>query len=147
MTTGGGVVRVRLDPAAGPPTVGRWLLAQTAVVVGGGCVALHVGSALAPGSGSWPVRALLMAMAGACLPCLRALSRAPTRRVWASTGAMYGAMLTVHLVLMAPRSTVGMHHGAVGLTWAELGMWAFVVLASTQLLLVAVALRWAGRSP
>jgi hypothetical protein len=106
-------------------------------------VALHVGSAVVPDQRGWPARVLLAGMAAACVPCVRALSRAPTPRVWTTTGAMYAVMLTAHLLTMTPGAG-GMRHGDAGLTWGQLGMWAFVVLAAAQLLLVAAALLLTG---
>jgi hypothetical protein len=125
--------------------LGRWMLAQAAASVGVCCVALHVVTALAPGHGDAWVRALLVLMATGCLPCVRGLWRSPTRRVWASTGVMYTAMLGGHLLVAAPWSpeTSPHHHLAAGTSWMDVGMWGGVVLAVVQLLLVATAL--AGR--
>jgi hypothetical protein len=122
--------------------MGRWLLAQAGATVGAVCVALHMLTALAPGHGPVPARALLLGMAAACIPCVRGLWSSPTRGVWATTGAMYSVMLGVHLLVLSPwPTTLGMHaHRHTGLTWTELGMWSGLALAAMQLMLVTVAL-------
>jgi hypothetical protein len=122
--------------------MGRRLLAQAGATLGGVCVALHMVTALAPGHGTLPARALLLGMAAACVPCVRGLWWSPTRRVWATTGVMYAVMLAVHLLVLSPwPSALGTHaHHQRELTWAELGMWSGLGLAALQLMLVAVVL-------
>jgi hypothetical protein len=122
-----------------------WLVVEAATVVGAGCVALHLVTALAPGEDAGWVRALLLVMAAACVPCLRRLRRGPDRRAWAVTGGMYAAMLAAHLGLVsgvvAPGSaSAGMPHMAGRLTWTGLGMWAALALAAVQVAVAAVAL-------
>ena len=86
-------------------------------------------------------RGVLLVMAAGCLPCIRGLWLAPTPRVWAMTGVMYAAMLIAHLVLLSPWAVAaGMHHGAGGPTWTDLGMWGGLALAAAQLTLVCVVL-------
>jgi uncharacterized membrane protein YoaK (UPF0700 family) len=123
---------------AGP---GGWPAAEAATLVGGACVALHVVTALAAAGDAGWVRALLLVMAAACVPCLRRLRRAPDRRAWAATGGMYAAMLAAHLLVVAPWwPGAGMAHPMTGqLTWAGLGMWGGMALAAVQVALAAVA--------
>ena len=110
-------------------------------MVGTLCVGLHVATSLAPGHGSLLTRGVLLVMAAGCLPCIRGLWVAPTPRVWAMTGAMYAAMLVAHLVLLSPGAVAaGMHHGATGPTWTDVGMWGGLALAVGQLALVSVVL-------
>lgn len=126
------------------PGIARPLLAEAGAAVGALCVALHVVTALAPGHGDLVARGVLLAMALGCLPCIRGLWLAPAPRVWAMTGVMYAAMLVAHLVLLSPwaasMTAAGLHHGASGPTWTDLGMWGGLALAVVQLLLVTVVL-------
>jgi hypothetical protein len=109
--------------------------------VGAVCVALHAVTAVAPGHGDLLARGVLLVMATGCLPCIRGLWLAPSPRVWAMTGGMYAAMLVAHLVLLSPwAASAGMHHGASGPTWTDLGMWGGLALAVAQLALVTVVL-------
>jgi hypothetical protein len=99
-------------------------------------------------------RAVLVVMAAACLPCVRALWRHPVAGVWRSTAVMYGGMLFVHLLLLTAASGGSGHagHGAVGgrpaggWSWAEAGMWAGVALAALQVALAGTVLA-TGRVP
>lgn len=123
------------------PGIARPPLAEAGAAVGALCVALHVVTAVAPGHGGLLARGVLLAMAAGCLPCIRGLWLAPTSRVWAMTGVMYAAMLIAHLVLLSPwAAAAGLHHGASGLTWTDLGMWGGLALAAVQLVLVSVVL-------
>jgi hypothetical protein len=56
------------------------------------------------------------------------------------TGVMYAAMLAAHLVLVSPWAAAGLHHGASGPTWTDVGMWGGLSLAVVQLVLVTVVL-------
>jgi hypothetical protein len=50
-------------------------------------------------------------------------------------------MLVAHLLLLSPGAAVaGMHHGAGGLTWTDVGMRGGLALAVVQLALVFVVL-------
>jgi hypothetical protein len=121
------------------PAYVRALLAEAGAAIGAVCVCLHVATAVAPGHGSLLTRGLLVTMAAACLPCVRALWRAPTARVWAMTGAMYTAMLTAHLVLLGPWHAVpGGHAHGNGPSWTEVGMWAGLALAGVEVVLAVV---------
>jgi hypothetical protein len=123
------------------PGIARPLLAEAGAAVGVLCVALHVVTAVTPGHGDLPARAVLLIMAAGCLPCIRRLWLAPSPRVWAMTGGMYAAMLAAHLVLLSPwADAAGMHHAAGGPTWTDVGMWGGLALAVVQLVLVAVVL-------
>lgn len=123
------------------PEFARPLLAEAGAAVGALCVALHVATAVAPGHGDLVARGVLLAMAAACLPCIRGLWLAPTPRVWAMTGGMYAAMLVAHLILLSPwAAATGLHHGASGPTWTDLGMWGGLALAVVQVVLVSVVL-------
>jgi hypothetical protein len=123
-------------------------LGRAAAVTGGLCVAVHVVAAAVAGHGGAVERAVFVAMAAACLPCIRALWRHPVVGVWRSTAAMYGGMLFVHLLLLtaAPGSSGHAGHGgdagppAGGWTWAEAGMWAGLALAGLQVALAGTVL-------
>jgi hypothetical protein len=96
---------------------------------------------VATGHGDPLSRAVLLVMAAACVPCLRALVLGPTPRVWAMTGGMYAAMLGAHLLLLAPWAPGSAGHGhAGGTSWTDVGMWAGLALAGAQVVLVAVVL-------
>ncbi len=121
------------------------VLAGTAVVVGGLCVVLHLLTAVMPGHGGTLARVVLVVMATGCLPCVRALWRGPSARVWAMTGLMYAGMLLAHLLLLAaPLSTMSADQmqadmgGGVG--WMQVGMWGGVALAGVQVVLAGTAL-------
>ncbi|MFL6097029.1 MAG: hypothetical protein ACJ71Y_16380 [Blastococcus sp.] len=123
------------------PGIARPLLAEAGAAVGAVCVALHMATSLAPGHGDLVARGVLLAMAAGCLPCVRGLWLGPTPRVWAMTGAMYAVMVLAHLVLLSPSAAAsGLHHGASGPTWTDVGMWGGLALAVVQLALVAVVL-------
>jgi hypothetical protein len=131
-------------PAAAGP--GGRSAAGAGAVVGAACVALHAVTALAAGGEAAWERGLLLVMAAACVPCILRLRQSPTRRVWATTGGMYAAMLAVHLCLVAPWSTGHMAGHMAGqmaghmtgpLTWADLGMWGGLGLAAVQVALAA----------
>jgi hypothetical protein len=122
------------------PGIARPLLGEAGAAVGALCVALHVVTAAAPGHGDLLARGALLAMATGCLACIRGLWLVPTARVWAMTGVMYAAMLVAHLVLVSPWAAAGLHHGASGPTWTDLGMWGGLALAVVQLVLVTVVL-------
>jgi hypothetical protein len=127
------------------PVLVRPLLAEAGAAIGAVCVGLHVATALAPGHGSLGTRGLLLTMGAACLPCVRGLWLAPTRRVWAMTGAMYAAMLGAHLVVLTPWQAVpGGHVHPTGASWTEVGMWGGLALAAVEVLLAVVVL--AGRA-
>ena len=121
------------------PVLVRPLLAEAGAAIGAVCVCLHVATALAPGHGSLGTRGLLVIMGAACLPCVRGLWLAPTPRVWAMTGVMYTAMLTAHLVLLAPwRAAPGGHGHPAGASWTEVGMWGGLALAGVEVVLAVV---------
>jgi hypothetical protein len=110
------------------------------------CVGLHAAAAAAAavgdGHGGALSAAAFIAMAAACLPCVRALWRHPDLRVWRVTGLMYAGMLFVHLlVLTASQGRPGhaAHRGS-GWTWAEVGMWSGLALAGIQVALAGTAL-------
>jgi hypothetical protein len=134
-------------PAATGP--GGRLAAEAGAVVGAACVALHVVTGVAAAEEAAWERGLLLLMAAACVPCVLRLRRSPTRGVWATTGAMYAAMLTVHLSLVAPWSA-GLEAGHMAghmtgpLTWSDLGMWGGMGLAAVQVALAAGALLAGG---
>jgi len=134
-------------PVRGAPAVtgpGGWLVAEAATVVGAACVVLHVATALAPGRDAGWVRAVLLVMAAACVPCLRRLRRRPDRRAWVVTGGMYAAMLVAHLAVLSGAVTssagAGMADMAGSLTWTEVGMWAGLALAAVPVVLAAAVL-------
>ncbi|CCH87534.1 membrane protein of unknown function [Modestobacter italicus] len=113
------------------------------------CVAVHVATATSAGHGGPAERAVFAAMAVACLPCVRALWRRPTRGVWRATAVMYGGMLFLHLLLLSAASgrsehLAGAHHPASA--GAGLGMWGGLLLAALQVA-VAVAVLVSGRLP
>jgi hypothetical protein len=121
------------------------VLAGTAVVVGGLCVVLHLLTAVMPGHGGTLVRVVLVVMAMGCLPCVRALSRGPSDRVWAMTGLMYAGMLLAHLLLLAAAgSTMSADQMQAdmgdGGGWMQVGMWGGVALAGVQVVLAVTAL-------
>jgi hypothetical protein len=121
------------------PVFVRALLAEAGAVIGALCVCLHVATAIAPGHGSLGTRGLLVTMGAACLPCVRSLWLASTPRVWAMTGAMYTAMLTAHLVVLAPWHAVpGGHVHPAGPSWTEVGMWGGLALAGVEVVLAVV---------
>jgi hypothetical protein len=122
------------------PGIVRPLLAEAGAAVGALCLSLHVVTAVAPGHGDLLARGVLLAMAIGCLPCIRGLWLVPAPRVWAMTGVMYAAMLAAHLVLVSPWAAAGLHHGAGGPTWTDVGMWGGLALAVLQLVLVTVVL-------
>jgi hypothetical protein len=124
-------------------------LGRAAAVVGALCVAVHVGTATFPGHGGAAERAVFAAMAVACLPCVRALWRRPTRGVWRATAVMYGGMLFLHLLLLSaasgrPEHLAGAHHPASA--GAELSMWGGLLLAALQVALAGTVLA-GGRLP
>jgi hypothetical protein len=123
-------------------------LGRAAAVVGALCVAVHVATAGSAGHGGPAERAVFAAMAVACLPCIRALWRRPTRGAWRATAVMYGGMLFVHLLLLSaasgrPEHLAGAHHPASA--GAELGMWGGLLLAALQVALAGAVL--AGARP
>jgi hypothetical protein len=119
----------------------RRLLAEVAVVVGAACIALHLLTAFGHHSDDVVLTAVMVVMAAACAPCLRALWAGPTRRTWKVTGGMYAAMATAHLVWPGLQPTAGTHHHEpAGPSWSELGMWVALGLAGVQLALTALAL-------
>ena len=145
--TAGSPGPVRGAPAGTGP--GGWLVAEAATVVGAACVVLHVATALAPGRDAGWVRALLLGMAVACVPCLRRLRRAPDRRAWVATGGMYAAMLGTHLAIVSgsvvsSSAAAGMADMAGALTWAAVGMWAGLALAAVQVVLAGAVLARQG---
>lgn len=125
-------------------TVGAQVLGEAAAALGAGCIALHLVAAASPGHGGRPVAVLLVAMAAACVPCVRGLWRRPTVRTWAMTGGMYAAMLAAHLLVLtgpqggAAAARAHVHTGA--LTWSELAMWSGLGLAGVQVALAAAVL-------
>ena len=124
-------------------------LGRAAAVVGALCVAVHVGTATSAGHGGPAGRAVFAAMAVACLPCVRALWRRPTRGVWRAAAVMYGGMLFLHLLLLSaasgrPEHLAGAHHPASA--GAGLGMWGGLLLAALQVA-VAAAVLVSGRLP
>jgi hypothetical protein len=133
--------------AGGADGVGA--LGRAAALVGALCVAVHVGTATSAGHGGPAERAVFAAMAVACLPCVAALWRRPTRSVWRATAVMYGGMLFVHLLLLSaasgrPEHLAGAHHPASA--GVELGMWGGLLLAALQVALAGTVLA-GGRLP
>lgn len=121
------------------------VLAGTAVIVGGLCVAVHLVAAVTPGHGSALARGVLCAMAVLCVPCVRALSRGPTSDVWAMTGLMYAGMLGAHLlVIEGPWSAMSANEMQAEMgsrvAWTQLGMWGGLTLAGIQVVLAIAAL-------
>ena len=132
------------DGHRGVATLGR-----VAAGVGAVCVALHLAVAVPGGHGGPLVSALFVAMAVACLGCVRALWRNPGVGVWRSTGLMYGGMLFVHLLLLSAASGTAGHAGHTGHGgaqgtgaggWLETGTWAGLLLALVQLALTGFVL-------
>ena len=124
-------------------------LGRAAAVVGALCVAVHVGTATSAGHGGPAERVVFAAMAVACLPCVRALWRRPTRGVWRATAVMYGGMIFLHLLLLSaasgrPEHLAGAHHPASA--GAGPGMWGGLLLAALQVA-VAAAVLVSGRLP
>ncbi|HEV7728366.1 MAG TPA: hypothetical protein VGO74_15690 [Modestobacter sp.] len=117
-------------------------------------MAAHLASVLAPGHGGPVQRAVLAAMAAACLPCVLTLWRSPGPRVWRTTGVMYGGMLTVHLLMLmagtgqsvaSHAAHLGAGHPGSAATssaagWAELTMGAGIMLAGVQVVLAGALL-------
>ncbi len=129
-------------PAPGS-TVAVRVLGEAAAVLGAGCIALHLVAAASPGHAGRPVAVLLVAMAIACVPCVRGLWRGPTVRTWAMTGGMYAAMLAIHLLLAGPGAAAGAdraHLHPSALTWSELAMWVGLALAGVQIVLATAVL-------
>ncbi|SDX83280.1 hypothetical protein SAMN05661080_01372 [Modestobacter sp. DSM 44400] len=126
--------------AEGDGTTGT--LGRTAAATGALCVGVHVATAAVGGHGEAGERAVLVAMAVACLPCVRALWRHPGVAVWRSTAVMYGGMLFVHLLLLTAAGGSSGHagHMAGGWTWAEAGMWSGLALAGAQVALAGTVL-------
>ncbi|WP_460682973.1 hypothetical protein [Modestobacter lapidis] len=117
-------------------------LGRAAAATGVLCIAAHVATAAAGGGHGGPVgTALFLAMAVACLPCVRALWRHPTAGVWRFTGLMYGGMLLVHLLLItAAQGSAHAGHLAGGPTWTELGVWGGLLLAGVEVVLAGTVL-------
>jgi len=123
-------------------------LGKAAAAVGALCVGVHVATAAAGGHGGAVQRAVVLAMAAACLPCVRSLWRHPVRGVWRDTAVMYGGMLFLHLLLVTAAEGGSGHAGhgaeagrlAAGWTWAEAGMWAGLTLAGVQVLVAGTVL-------
>jgi hypothetical protein len=134
---------VRAGGADGHP--GGATLGRAAAGTGAGCVALHLAGAGAGGHGA-VLGTVLVAMAAACLPCLRALWRGPGAATWRATGLMYGGMLFVHLlVLSAAPGTAGHAGHGTGGGGPETVLWAGLLLATVQVALAAVGLAGARR--
>jgi hypothetical protein len=118
-------------------------LGRTAAVAGALCVAVHVVTATSAGHGGPVERVVLVAMAVACLPCVRALWRRPVRRVWRTTAVMYGGILFVHLLLLSAASGRS-EHLAGGSHAAHAGaapaMWGGLLLAALQVALAGTVL-------
>jgi hypothetical protein len=123
-------------------------LGRTAAATGALCVGVHLATAAAGGHGGAVHKAVLVAMAAACLPCVLALWRRPAVGVWRGTALMYGGMLFVHLVLLSAGSGSSVHMGhavdtgsmAAAGTWTEAGMWGGVALAALQVALAGTVL-------
>lgn len=142
------------DRSGAPGAARSRTLSRVAAGVGLGCVAAHLASVLAPGHGGPVQRAVLAAMAAACLPCVLTLWRSPGPRVWRTTGVMYGGMLTVHLLMLMAGAgqSVASHAGHLGAGhpgsaatssaagWAELTMGAGIMLAGVQVVLAGALL-------
>lgn len=122
------------------------VLGRTAAATGAVCVGVHVATAAGGGHGGALFAAASIAMAAACLPCVRALWRRPDLRVWRATGLMYGGMLFVHLLLLTAAHGQPGHaaHPGAGWTWAEVGMWSGLALAGVQVALAGTALAGPG---
>jgi hypothetical protein len=125
-------------------------LGRAAAALGVVCVVLHLATATAGGHGGAVRTAVLLGMAALCLPCVRSLWRRPHERAWRVTALMYGGMLFVHLLLLTAAGAASGHgvsghgvagHGASGQPgWAELGMWAGLVLAAVEVGLAGAVL-------
>lgn len=132
--------------AAGDGHRGVVTLGRVAAGVGAVCVALPHAGAVPGGHGGPVVSALFVAMAMACLGCVRALWRDPGPGVWRSTGLMYGAMLFVHLLLLSAASGTAAHAGHAGGHgtglggWPAAGTWAGLLLALVQVALAGSVL-------
>jgi hypothetical protein len=128
--------------AAGDGHRGVVTLGRVAAGIGAVCVALHLAVAVPGGHGGPVVGVLFVAMAVACLGCVRALWRNPGEVVWRSTGLMYGGMLFVHLLLVTAAQGRPGHtaHLGVGWIWAEVGTWAGLLLAAVQVVVAGAAL-------
>lgn len=136
---------MRADADCSAPVLGR-----AAAATGTACVVAHAATAAGGGHGGGLRAAVLLVMAGACLPCLRVLWRGPDLRVWRVTGWMYGGMLFVHLLLITAAQGTSGHaaHAGADRTWAEVGMWSGLALAAVQVALAGTALVSApARSP
>jgi hypothetical protein len=140
MTTPG--VRVTTAPGLGParwcPTAPPRLLAEAAVLVGAACLLLHLTTALGGHPRDVVHTGVLLGMAAACAPCLRALWVGPVRRDWQLTAAMYAAMLTAHLWWLGSGPAHAAH--ARELSWSTVGMWGGLGLAAVQLCLTGIGL-------
>ena len=122
-------------------------LGRVAAATGAVCVALHLAGAVAGGHGGAVVRTVLVAMAAACLPCLRALWRDPGVAAWRATGLMYGGMLFVHLlVLSAAPGTAGHAGHGTGGGRLETVLWAGLLLAAVQGALAGAVLAGPART-
>jgi hypothetical protein len=133
--------------AVGDGAVGA--LGRAAAAIGALCVGVHLATAVAGDHGGAVGRAVLVAMAAACLPCVRALWRRPGAGVWRATGLMYGGMLFVHLLLLSAAQGTPGHagHMADAGTWTDVGMWGGLLLAGVQVALAGTVLAAGAVSP
>ncbi|WP_138759790.1 hypothetical protein [Modestobacter altitudinis] len=115
---------------------------RVAAVAGAVCVAVHLVTATSGGHGGAVERVVFVAMAVACLPCVRALWQRPVRGVWQATAVMYGGMAFLHLLLLSAASG-GSGHLAGGSpvhAGADVGMWGGLLLAALQVALAGTVL-------
>ncbi len=117
---------LRTAPADDPPSAR--LLGRTAAVAAAGSAVAHL---LLLDSSSLGSLAMI-AMALSCLPCAWHLWRSPTSAVWALTATLDGAMLALHVPMLAGSTH---QHGAT----PELLPWLALGLVVTQLALAGAA--------